>query len=71
MMGGAWAGGFQSVLAADYGWMSDDGWGGSAGTTSNVTCTSAVASGCWGHRDELLAVIPVTTPAWASAARIA
>jgi hypothetical protein len=38
--------------------MYDDGWGGSAGTTSNVACTSAVASGCWGHRDELLGSDP-------------
>jgi hypothetical protein len=62
MMGGAWAGGFQSVLAADYGWMYDDGWGGSAGTTSNVACTSAVAPGCWGHRDELLGSDPGFNP---------
>ena len=52
-MGGAWAEGF-SVLAADYFWMYDDGWGGSAATTSNIDCTSASAAGCWGHRDELL-----------------
>jgi hypothetical protein len=62
MMGGAWAGGFQSVLAADYGWMYTDGWGGSAGTTSNVVCTSAVAPGCWGHRDELLGSDPGFNP---------
>jgi hypothetical protein len=52
-MGGAWAGGF-SVLAADYVWMYDDGWGGSATATSNIACTSASAPGCWAHRDELL-----------------
>lgn len=52
-MGGAWAGGF-SVLAADYVWMYDDGWGGSAAATSNIACTSASAAGCWAHRDELL-----------------
>ena len=52
-MGGAWAEGF-SVLAADYFWMYDDGWGGSAAATSNIDCTSPSAAGCWGHRDELL-----------------
>ena len=62
MMGGAWAGGIQSVLAADYGWMYDDGWGGSAGATSNVACTSAAAPGCWGHRDELLGSDPGFNP---------
>ncbi len=52
-MGGAWAGGF-TVLAADYVWMYDDGWGGNAAGTSNIACTSASAAGCWAHRDELL-----------------
>jgi hypothetical protein len=52
-MGGAWAGGF-TVLAADYVWMYDDGWGGNAAATSNIVCTSPSASGCWAHRDELL-----------------
>ena len=52
-MGGAWAGGF-AVLAADYIWMYDDGWGGSAAATSNIACTSLSAPGCWAHRDELL-----------------
>ncbi len=51
-MAGAWASGF-SVLAADYAWMYNDGWGGATGT-SNVDCTSATSSGCWSHRDELL-----------------
>ena len=56
-MGGAWAGGF-SVLAADYIWMYDDGWGGSHAATSNVVCTSPGAAGCWAHRDELLGSDP-------------
>jgi hypothetical protein len=56
-MGGAWAGGF-AVLAADYVWMYDDGWGGSAANTSNVACTSPTSSGCWAHRDELLGSDP-------------
>ena len=55
--GGAWSGGF-NVLAADYIWMYDDGWGGSAAATSNVACTSAHAAGCWAHRDELLGSDP-------------
>ncbi len=60
-MGGAWSGGF-SVLAADYIWMYDDGWGGSAAATSNVACTTASAAGCWAHRDELLGNDPGYNP---------
>ena len=59
--GAAWSGGF-SVLAADYIWMYDDGWGGSASTTSNIACTSPGAGGCWGHRDELLGYDPGYNP---------
>ncbi len=59
--GGAWAGGF-SVLAADYIWMYDDGWGGSRAATSNIACTSPGAGGCWGHRDELLGYDPGYNP---------
>jgi hypothetical protein len=55
--GGAWSGGY-SVLAADYIWMYDDTWGGSAARTSNIACTSAGAAGCWAHRDELLGSDP-------------
>jgi hypothetical protein len=62
MMGGAWAGGYQSVLGADFAWMYDDGWGGSPGNTSNIACTSATAAGCWGHRDELLGSDPGFNP---------
>jgi hypothetical protein len=60
-MGGAWSAGF-SVLAADYIWMYDDGWGGSVAATSNVVCTSAKAAGCWAHRDELLGSDPGYNP---------
>ncbi len=60
-MGGAWSGGF-NLLAADYVWMYADGWGGSAGTTSNIVCTSARAPGCWAHRDELLGSDPGYNP---------
>ncbi len=58
---GTWATGF-SVLAADYAWMYNDGWGGSASSTSNVDCTSANSSGCWSHRDELLGQDPGFNP---------
>jgi hypothetical protein len=60
-MGGAWSGGF-SVLAADYVWMYDDGWGGSVAQTANIVCTSVSAAGCWGHRDELLGSDPGYNP---------
>ena len=59
--GGAWSGGF-AVLAADYIWMYDDTWGGSAAKTSNIACTSAGAAGCWAHRDELLGSDPGYNP---------
>lgn len=37
-------------LAAMYGWMYYDGPGG-----FNLDCTSSDSSGCWGHRDNILA----------------
>lgn len=52
-MGATWAGA-NSVLEADYGWMYEDGWGGSISRTSNIDCTSPSASGCWGHREVIL-----------------
>ena len=42
------------TLEADFVWMYEDGWGGAGTTTPNVACTSLVALGCWGHRDQLL-----------------
>jgi len=51
-----WAGGRASPFGAMFGWMYDDGWGGSASATSNIACTSPTATGCWGHRDNLLLV---------------
>jgi hypothetical protein len=36
-------------LAADYGWMYDDGYG-----SDNVDCTTSSAAGCWAHRDIIL-----------------
>lgn len=59
--GGAWAEGF-NALEADYFWMYDDGWGGSAAATSNFDCTSAGAAACWAHRDELLGSDPGFNP---------
>ena len=55
---GAWASnwaGDVSPLGSDYGWMYQDGWGGSRAQTFNVDCTSAAAPGCWGHRNNILA----------------
>ena len=57
---GTWSSGF-SVLAADYAWMYNDGWGG-ANNTSNIACTSATSTGCWSHRDELLGYAPGFNP---------
>jgi hypothetical protein len=51
--GGAWAGDSVNAAGALFGWFYDDGWGGKKNTW-NFACTSATASGCWGHRDELL-----------------
>ncbi len=48
-----WAGGYGNALEAYYAWMYYDGWGGKQ--TSNLDCTSAAASGCWGHRQDVLA----------------
>jgi hypothetical protein len=47
-----WAGAI-SALDANYAWMYQDGWAGSA--TFNEDCTSASSTGCWGHRDDILA----------------
>ena len=60
-MTGSWSSGF-SVLAADYAWMYNDGWGGSRAATSNLDCTSAGSVGCWSHRDELLGQDPGYNP---------
>ncbi len=50
--GAVWAGGLSSVLEADYYWMYDDGFAGSA--TTNAACSLATLSECWGHRDIIL-----------------
>lgn len=49
-----WDGGDSTPASAMFGWMYDDGWGGSAKATTNLDCTTAHASGCWGHRDIIL-----------------
>jgi len=49
-----WAGGDPTPASAMFEWMYDDGWGGSVKATTNFDCTSAHASGCWGHRDVIL-----------------
>ncbi len=41
--------GYATPLAADFGWMYDDGT-----NSPNVGCTRAGARGCWGHRDNIL-----------------
>jgi hypothetical protein len=47
-----WAGAYPNAPEAYYAWMYYDGW--SANETSNLDCTSATASGCWGHRQDVL-----------------
>ena len=47
-----WAGAFPNAPEAYYAWMYYDGWGGKQ--TSNLDCTSPTASGCWGHRQDVL-----------------
>ncbi len=42
-----------NTFDADYSWMYLDGWDGK-GKTLNGDCTSAKATGCWGHRDDIL-----------------
>ncbi|NNN14204.1 MAG: hypothetical protein HKL81_10715, partial [Acidimicrobiaceae bacterium] len=51
-----WAGGLPSVLAADYEWMYNDGYG-----SANIDCTSPNSSGCWGHRENILIQFPTNT----------
>lgn len=47
--GANWAGGLGNPLEAVYLWMYDDGYG-----SSNLDCRQPGASGCWGHRDNIL-----------------
>jgi hypothetical protein len=48
--GSIWAGAFATGLGAMYGWLYNDGLGG-----ANEDCTTTNMSGCWGHRDNILA----------------
>ncbi len=48
-----WAEGTNAV-EDEFLWMYDDGWGGSTADTFNLDCTSPTASGCWGHRENIL-----------------
>ncbi len=47
--GGNWASGYDNPLGSDYGWMYYDGPGGGDGYCN------ATGTGCWGHRDNILA----------------
>jgi hypothetical protein len=47
-----WAGAYPNAPEAYYAWMYYDGWGGNG--TSNLDCTGPTASGCWGHREDVL-----------------
>jgi hypothetical protein len=47
--GSVWAGDYVTPLAADFAWVYFDGPGG-----SNLDCSAANHSGCWGHRDVIL-----------------
>jgi len=47
--GANWAGGQGNALEADYDWMYDDGPG-----SGNIDCSKPGASGCWGHRNNIL-----------------
>lgn len=44
-----WAGGYPNMVMAYYDWMYDDGPG-----SGNLDCTTLNASGCWGHRHDIL-----------------
>jgi hypothetical protein len=46
-------GGYGSTLEADFAWMYDDGYG-----SFNLDCASPHASGCWGHRHDILVKFP-------------
>jgi hypothetical protein len=60
--GSIWAAGFPSTLEADFAWMYNDGPG-----SNNIACTPTNTTGCWGHRDIILAN-PTGAPLVAGAA---
>jgi hypothetical protein len=45
-----WAGGYPNAPYAYYDWMYNDGYG-----STNIDCSTPTASGCWGHRQDVLA----------------
>lgn len=47
--GANWSGGWINPLGSDYGWMYDDGPGG-----TNLDCSAARTAQCWGHRNVIL-----------------
>ncbi|HEY1778538.1 MAG TPA: hypothetical protein VGG41_20450 [Solirubrobacteraceae bacterium] len=47
-----WAGAYPNAPEAYYAWMYFDGWSGNG--TSNLDCTGPTATGCWGHREDVL-----------------
>ncbi len=51
--GSNWAGGLRSTLLTTFLWMYDDGPG-----SFNIDCPAAGASGCWGHRRNILSAYP-------------
>ena len=58
----AWAGNWASgptPLGASYAWMYDDGYG-----TGNLACPTPTASGCWGHRENILVRWTPTPGRW-------
>jgi hypothetical protein len=62
--GSNWETGFPSTLEADFMWMYDDGYG-----SFNVACPHRGASGCWGHRHNIL--YPYRAPVMMGAAAAA
>ncbi len=61
-----WAGGFPNIVLAYQAWMFDDGPG-----SGNLDCTASNPSGCWGHRQNVLAdlITPGPTAMGAAAGR--
>lgn len=65
-IGANWAGGWVNALGSDYGWMYDDGPGG-----TNLDCTTARSVQCWGHRNIILGTFASNTVCGGSASELA
>jgi hypothetical protein len=52
-----WAGGFPNIVMAYEAWMYDDGPG-----SGNLDCTATDHTGCWGHRQDVLAHLTAPGP---------